>query len=792
MIDPHTLETLEFEKVLDRIAGQCITPYGRSQVAQFFPITDRATIEKRQREIAEMLDIVTVGSAFPLSRMEDVRDLLEKSSIEGIFLDPEEIRYILELLEISQSIYTYDPEGRENFPAITEYINRIRTFPDLRKDINKAIDERGEIKDTASPALKRIRIDMSDSKRKLLARLEGILASQQKHAGWQTDVVTQRNGRYVIPVLSGEYKADSGILHDRSQSGATLYVEPNETVEMNNRLNMLMQEERQEIDRILRALTQQIALSREGLEENIRVIAILDGYHAAARFGRNVGAQKPVIIGEPSFSLIDARHPLLIAQLQDAEKVVPLTLDLGDNRQAVLVTGPNTGGKTIALKTIGLLVLMAQSGLPIPADPKSKVGIFEQVYADIGDEQSIELSLSTFSSHIRNIISAVTSLSESTLVLFDEIGAGTDPKEGAALAESIISYVLEHGARMIVTTHYSQLKTMPLQRPEIENASLEFDRKTLAPTYRLQLGIPGSSYAVEIASRLGMPDSVCEQAATLLGTGERSLAELISSLETELKKVKEDQAELNERLTKARQLEEFYRTQSERLKSDVESEKKKALAEVDRLLERSRKETEQLVADIRKSKASQEAVKKTHRQLKELKEQAKSETQKLAETTRQPVDQTRFSEGDLVRVLTLDQTGEIEQIQGEKARVRIGQFTTTVDLRGLERLAAGKGQTTRARKSASSAGAYQADDAVSPEIHLRGLTVEEATEALDRYLDRARLAGLAQVYVVHGKGSGALRRSLTQFLRQHSDVESLRLGNWNEGGAGVTIVKLKS
>ncbi|MCB2201755.1 endonuclease MutS2 [bacterium] len=788
MIDPHTLETLEFGKVITRIAGQCITPYGSGEVAKFFPIADREAIDLRQREIAEMLDIVTVGAAFPLSRMEDVRETLERTSVEGVFLDPEEIREVLELIEVSAAICDYDREGRDSFPLITEYITRMRAFPELRKDINRTIDERGEIKDSASPQLRRIRIEMTDSKRRLLTRLESILSTQQKQSGWQTDVVTQRNGRYVIPVLAGQYKADSGILHDRSQSGATFYVEPNETVEMNNRLNMLMQEERQEIDRILRALTTEIATHRDALEENIRVIGILDSYHAAARFGRNTGAQKPQIDSKAGFSLVNARHPLLVAQIGDKEKVIPLTLELGENRQAILVTGPNTGGKTIALKTIGLLVLMAQSGLPISADPTSRMGVFEQVYADIGDEQSIELSLSTFSSHIRNIISAVKGLSDRTLVLFDEIGAGTDPKEGAALAESIILHVVEQGAKLIVTTHYSQLKTLPLQHPEIENASLEFDRQTLAPTYRLQLGIPGSSYAVEIASRLGMPEHVCTHASKLIGSGERSLGELISALEAELKRVKEDQLELSERLAKTKELESYYRTQTEKLTRDVEDEKRKALAEVDRLLDQSRKDTEQLVAEIRKSQADKDTVKKTHHRLRELREEADRQSARMHKQKTKPVDATAFAKGDTVRVLSLNQTGEIEDIQGDRARIRLGQFTTTVELRGLERLAA---RGDRATKHAGTATNYNSDDSISPEIHLRGLTVEEATDALDKYLDRARMAGLSQVYVVHGKGSGALRRSLTAFLKGHTDVDSLRLGNWNEGGAGVTIVKLK-
>ena len=721
--------------------------------------------------------------------MEDAREILEKSTVEGIFLDPEEIRVVLELLEVSAAIRSYDEEGRDNVPRLAVYLNAVRAFPDLRKDIIRTIDERGEIKDSASSALKKIRLDMADSKRRLLARLQTILGASQKQAGWQDDVITRRNGRYVIPVAAGQFEASAGIVHDRSQSGATFFIEPKEVVEANNRLNLFQQEERLEIDRILRALTAEIAMREESLMENIRLIGLLDSQHAIARFARDTGACRPVIDSKPSFQLIDARHPLLVHQTKDAKKVVPLDLDIGDNRQAILVTGPNTGGKTIALKTVGLLILMAQSGLPIPASERSRVGLFRQVYADIGDEQSIELSLSTFSSHIRNIIKALSDLSEDTLILFDEIGAGTDPKEGAALAESIILFALEQRAKMIVTTHYSQLKTLPLEHPEIENASLEFNRDTLAPTYRLQLGIPGSSYAVEIASRLGMPGAICTNASSLLGESERSLSNLISSLESELAKVKEDKKSLSDRLAAANELEQLYRAQTERLTEEIEDEKKRALAETDHLLEKTRRETEQLVAEIRKSQAAKGVVKKLHQTLRDRRDDVDRQTEKLAGPPDEPVDPSTFEVGDRVRIISLDQVGDIEELQGDKARIRLGQFTTTVELRNLERLGIQPGSTSGSRRTG--AAARPPDQAFSPEIHLRGMTAEEAKDELDRFLDKAVVTGIKQVYVIHGKGTGKLRRTLTEYLKKHSEVASLRLGNWNEGGAGVTIVKLK-
>ncbi|MBN1211982.1 MAG: endonuclease MutS2 [candidate division Zixibacteria bacterium] len=787
MIDQHTIEKLEFPKIIRLIAGKCITPYGSDEVYQFVPLFDKERIDRRQSEISQMKDIINFGSAFPLSRMEDCRELLVKSLIEGVHLQPESILQILELIEVSIDIHDYNKEQRDNFPAINEYLTKVRAFPELKKEIQRAIDEDGNIRDNASPKLKHIRQDLSSAKSKIISRLQHILSAQPKHSGWQDDIITQRNGRYVIPLLANQYKSEFGILHDRSQSGATVFVEPQETVELNNKLNMLFQEERVEMDRILRALTGEIARRAKALQENTRLIGKLDSFYAAAQFARQIKAERPIIKGQARFDLKKARHPLLIVQFTDINEVIPLNISLGGNsRQAILVTGPNTGGKTIALKTIGLMVLMAQSGLPIPADEKTEIGVFNKIYADIGDEQSIELSLSTFSSHIKNIIRSMKDVSDDTLILFDEIGAGTDPKEGAALAESIILYLLEKKARIIATTHYSQLKTLPLDNPEIENASLEFNRETLTPTFNLQLGIPGSSYAVEIATRLGLPRPIGGHAAELLGKSERSLTELISSLETELAKVREDRTELTERLEKARELETYYRAQTEKLKEELETQKKEALTEIENFVIHTRSETERLVSEIRKTQADKKVTKAFHKNVQDAQHKIGRLRKKL-ESGIKNIDYSRFCKGDRVRIISLNQNGEIDDIiEKNRARVRVNNMTTVVELRNLEKL-----DPTSESTPQKSDGKITAETSMSPEIHLRGMTAEEAMESLEKFLDRAVLANLSQIYVIHGKGTGVLRKSLTEYLKNHPDVESLRLGNWNEGGAGVTVVKLK-
>jgi len=785
MISEHTITTLEFPKIISLIEGKCRTPFGREEIGRIQPLFDRQQIEQSLNEISQMKDIINFGLAFPLYRLEDCRELLEESQVEGIFLEPKEILLILELVEVSIEIHGYDKEGRVKFPTITEYITQVRAFPELQKEIRRIIDEEGEIKDSASSKLKSVRIELAESKRKIIVRLGNILSSHQKQPGWQDDVITMRNGRYVIPIPTSQYRSGSGILHDRSQSGATLYVEPEQTVDLNNRINLLMQEERLELDRILRALTAEIATRSEALLENTQLIGKLDAIYACAKFSNEIKGSQPTIIDEPAFELVKACHPLLIIQYLDAEKVVPTTIGLDSSRQAVLVTGPNTGGKTITLKTVGLSILMAQSGLHISADEKSTVGVFDNLFADIGDEQSIELSLSTFSSHMKNIIYGLAGASDKVLLLFDEIGAGTDPKEGCALAESIILYGVEKGAKLLATTHYSQLKTLATEYPEIENASLEFDRQTLTPTYRLHLGIPGSSYAVEIASRLGLPEEICHEASSLVGSGEKSLDGLIASLEAELARLKQDRTELTERLAKARQLEEHYRTQSDQLNADVREQKKKALAETQEFLEQTRKEIEKLVADIRKSQASKKAVKEFHHNLQRRQDKIKRLQSGLE---RQQPSSSVFHEGDMVEILSLKQQGEIEQLLGnDRAKIKVGTVLTTVALRNLRKIT----PPTKGKPARSAVSSYSVNEAERPEIHLRGMTVEEALESLERFLDRAVVSGFSQVYIIHGKGTGALRRSLTHYLKNHPEVISVRLGDWNEGGAGVTIAKLK-
>jgi DNA mismatch repair protein MutS2 len=783
--DLHTLEVLEFPKILSILKGLCLTRYGVAAAEYISPSTDLDAIQTRLEEVSQMKDIIRFAENFPLYRLEDISELIRKSKTRGHHLDPKELLEIRALLKVCAGLHSYSRSERDNFPLIAYYLEELYPLPHIEKEIDRSIDPDGEILDSASPELGRIRSEIGRSRQNIIGRLTRILTSRTKAPGWQDDTIMQRDGRYVIPVVAGQFRSNSGIIHDRSHSGATLFVEPNEIIESNNKLALLLKEEQNEVNRILRHITAMVGEHAESILSNSQIIGILDIIHAAANLSIKIDGDKPVVIREPRFNLKKASHPLLLYYKKDKDSIIPNDFSLDGTRLILIITGPNTGGKTVALKTVGLSILMAQAGLHIAAASDSETGMFRSVFADIGDEQSIELSLSTFSSRLRHVIYAVRNAGPASLVLLDEIGAGTDPKEGSALAESIILKMIELKARTLVTTHYSQLKTLPMLHPEIENASFEFDRGSLKPTFRLLVGIPGASYAVEIARRLGLAEDVVALATALLGKGERSLTDLINSLEKELSHLRNDKAALEEKLKKASDLEKYYSSRIETIETEIESTKRMHLDELEKVLNESRAEIERLVKNIRESKAAETAVKQAHGFLKKSREDLKGLKTKH---TPGAVPEGELLLGDRVWIEPLKSEGELVGWAGDnKVKVRVGNILSMVEKSQLKKIK--PAQDSEYRKKAGVK--IQELSVPGPEIDLRGMIVEEAREALDKFLDSAVLSGMHQVYVIHGKGTGALRKSLTEFLKSHAAIESIRLGDWNEGGAGVTVVKLK-
>ncbi|HSG99973.1 MAG TPA: endonuclease MutS2 [candidate division Zixibacteria bacterium] len=787
--DSKTLHALELPAILARLKGSCLTPYGAVVIDSLAPLPDVTAVRRRLAEHRQMKDILQFGDPFPLSRTADILAALEKAHIPGARLEPEDFLGVRDVIGLAARLKAYRKDERDSFPEVAAYLQRFNQFAELSDAIARTITPDGEIKDSASPELRRLRSLIGDTRRRVISKLEDLLRRRKKTEGWQDDVVTQRSERYVIPAPANLYRSADGIVLDRSQSGATLFVEPQFAVELNNKLTLALQDERREIDRILTALTAEVGAQAHELRATTELIGAIDALHATALFAIRINAVSPQISDEPVIQLREARHPLLLYYAEDQSAVVPLDVELGAERQGLLITGPNTGGKTVALKTIGLAALLVRYGLPIAADERSVVGIFDQVFADIGDEQSIELSLSTFSSHITKVIRAVKQADQRALLLFDEIGAGTDPAEGAALAEAIILDVIQRGAKLIVTTHYSHLKTLPLTYPELDNASLEFDRESLRPTFRLQVGVPGSSYAIEIADRLGMPAEIVRAAAAKLGTQERSLSDLISSMEEELRRVRADSAELAERLRSATELETEYKSRAANLESELTERRKEALAEAEQLVKDTRAEMERVVKEIRERQAAQETVKDAHRTLRERGARL-SQTKRAGQPRRRPggAEPDELAPGDPVWINSLRVDGEVAELVGDdRVRVRVGNILNLVPRSDITKAHLPEGRTRPSRRPAE----MREETAPGREIHLRGLTVEEATEKLDKFLDSAVLSDLNQVYVVHGKGAGILRKALTDFLKNHPAVKSVRLGDCNQGGAGVTVVQLK-
>lgn len=792
----HTLSVLEFDKIVEATAGFCLTPMGGERLRLRLPSSDSEWLDQRFEELREMMRLVALAS-FPMQRVPDIRPHIEKSALEGAFLDPAELLQVGEFLSGVDALLNFTKSSRESAPRLEEYLESLSGVYPLRQAISRSITPEGEVSDSASPALSKIRREKRGARDAVVARLERILAQRKTDPSRMDDLITLRNDRFVIPVREGDPSASEVIIQDRSSSGATLYVEPMGVVEFNNRLQRLGLEEAREVRRILLELTGLLRDHRDALADDVDSVGALDAIHALARFGFHVDGITPAREGEAAITLRDGRHPLLVlksARLPKDQRTptVPMSISIGQGHTAIIVTGPNTGGKTVSLKTIGLLALMAQAGWPVPAKDGTSIGIFDHIIADIGDEQSIESSLSTFSSHLMRINDALARANDRTLVLLDELGAGTDPKEGAALGEAIISELTDRGTRIVVTTHHSALKTLSQHDPRIENASLVFDVKTLSPTYQLRVGLPGASYAIDIAKRLGVSQQVIDRALTLVDGQERDLTLLLNELDERLETMRVQQSELEQKRKAVESLEALLRSRTETFEKSASERKSEALAEAERIVESTRREMEKLVREIRESQAEKERVKSTHHAIAERLEVIREQKRELAPAAQSPVPESGpISTGDKVWVDAFRKEGEVVDVDGarNKLKIRIGDFLYTLDRSAVTKVKAG----TKEEKKAFIPGVrIQSSSDVGPELSLRGESAEDALIILDRYLDDARLAGWEEVRIVHGKGEGILRRAVTDYLSRDKRVTSKRLGEWNEGAEGVTIAKLRT
>lgn len=784
-MEEKILRKLEYYKIIERLSSQCASQLGKEIVGSLLPSTNLAEVLVRQAETTEAKEILRLFPSFSLGGIRDIRGGIKKAIIGGI-MEPQEFLYLSDTLYAAQRVKGFFQVEGTKYVRLYSYSERLHVLKNLEQRIRKTITIDGEVSDKASEELARIRRQLRGLQGKVKEKLESLVRSTEMQKYLQDPIITIRNDRYVIPVKQEARQFVPGLVHDQSGSGATLFIEPMAVVELNNETQRLEAMERTEVVRILRHLTGQVAENREELEETVGALALLDYSFAKGKLSADMDGGPPVINDKGRINIIQGRHPLIQGS------VVPISISLGQDFNTLVITGPNTGGKTVTLKTVGLFTIMAQAGLHVPAQGETELAIFQKVFVDIGDEQSIEQSLSTFSSHMTNIIDLLDKVDGNTLVLMDELGAGTDPTEGAALAMAILEFLIQRRAKTIATTHYSELKSFAYNNEEVENASVEFDVETLRPTYRLLIGVPGKSNAFEISRRLGLSESLVERARSYLSQEEARVADLIENLETNQMLSERDRREAEKLKESAHSKLIQLEKREVELKGRFDELIRKAHSEALEIVTRARRDSEAILKEVK------EVQKKTNNQNLELQglrdqlreKEAVLQNEVYKEEAGKGVSSEELEPGDNVLIKRLNQKAQVlEKPQGDEVLVQAGIMKITVRLKDITKVEEGL-KEKKERQGIGDIVSHKARD-IRTELDLRGLTVDEAVLEVEKYVDDAYLAGLSQAYIIHGKGTGALRGAITDLVKKHPHVKTHRIGGYNEGGHGVTVVEFK-
>lgn len=775
-MNEKTFKTLEFDKILETLKTFAISK--KTSEALDFSIVERDR-DLIERNILEVDDASTMirHRHVELGGISDIKPYIKRAEIGSILGVSEfnSIRSILNRKKMLENLIRSFEEDEIFLEYIKGYIENLEDIHVLYKRITETVDEVAVL-DHASSELLRIRRKIGSEEQKVKDRLNDIVRKNQRKLS--DSIITTRNGRYVIPV-NVDYRSEfKGIVHDSSQSGQTIYVEPTAIVELTNNISQLKEKEQVEVTRILSDLTNETAGYADALYQHDENLHHIDMVFTKAKYGASIKGTKPTIIDDQSIRLISAYHPLL-----DAETAVKNDIVIDQKTQAVIITGPNTGGKTVTIKTAGLSILMAQAGIPIPARDGSEISIFKEVYADIGDEQSIEQSLSTFSSHMVNISDILRRVNSDSLVILDELGAGTDPEEGAALAISIIEYLLANQAKVIATTHYPQLKSFSYTREDVLNASMEFDVESLSPTYRLLMGIPGKSNAFEISSKLGLEESVIERARTLTGRDNMEVNEMISALERHTSKARDSEIETTELLKDSERLYQDLRNQYEQYNQMKEKMIAKAQEEANRIVKQRELEAEEIIKELEMMKELGVDSIQEHELIDKKKALSDAYYQKDIKKDIRNEKVETLEVGDEVDVLTYGQKGEIIDVSDDEVTVQMGIIKMKLDKSEVKK--------RKAKKVEKPVTIRQNKTQVNRTLDLRGERYEDALIKLEQYLDQVLLSNYAEVEIIHGKGTGALQKGVQQYLRRHPKVASFRGGMPSEGGFGVTIVEMK-
>ena len=792
IMNQKTLNKLEFPKIIDLLAEHASSPGGVTACKNLKPMTDLGQIIAAQKETAAAFTRIVKKGHLSFSGCYPVSDSIMRLEIGGTLTAPELLK-IGKLLRTTARVKAFGRHDTvdEKEDCLDPYFEELSPLTVVSTEIERCILGEDEISDDASGKLKQIRRGINGMNDKIHNTLNGLLNGPMR-SYLQDAIITMRGDRYCLPVKA-EYRSQfNGMIHDQSSTGSTLFIEPMSIVKLNNDLKELYIQEQEEIQVILARLSADVAEYTQELRINYKMLCALDMIFAKGALALDMNASKPIFNEEGRINIREGRHPLL-----NKKKVVPVSIRLGDDFDLLIVTGPNTGGKTVSLKTVGLFTLMGQAGLHIPALDRSELAVFNQVFADIGDEQSIEQSLSTFSSHMTNIVSFLKDIDENSLVLFDELGAGTDPTEGAALAIAILSHLHERGIRTMATTHYSELKVFALSTPGVENACCEFSLETLSPTYHLLIGVPGKSNAFAISEKLGLPDYIIKEARTHLSEQDESFEDLLTDLEESRRTIEKERQEI-----------ESYRREMQRLKTDMKNRQEKLDAQRDKILNDAKEKANSILREAKdfaddtmknfrkfgkQNISAAEMEKERERIRKQLaKNQPSSRLEsKKPSKVHKPSD---FHLGDSVKVLSMNLTGTVSTLPDAKGNlfVQMGILRSQVNMSDLEIIEEPMSITAKQMRRTSSGKMKMSKSMhINAEINLLGKTVDEAVAELDKYLDDAYLAHLSPVRIVHGKGTGALRSGIHQYLRRQKNIKSFRLGAFGEGDAGVTIVEFK-
>jgi DNA mismatch repair protein MutS2 len=782
LMDAHALAVLEFAKVRDLLAQDAASALGLEAAAALAPLGDAAAMRAWLRRTTEARRLLDAGEDIPLGGLHDVRAALKRACIGGV-LDPLDLRAIADTLRCAANVRRV-LHLHEDLPLLRALAAQLVELPHLADEVARCIGEDGEVLDAASSELRRLRLLARALAARVQTSLKRILADLQRDMALRDAVVTVRGGRWCIPVKASHQSRVPGLVHDHSGSGQTVFVEPAEVVKLNNELRDAELAERDEIQRILAGLTALIAADGDLLTSNLNLLATFDDIRMRAHFSRRLAAVAPELVESGGFDLRDARHPLLAGRATRERPVVGNDLRLGDDFRTLLVTGPNTGGKTVALKTLGLLALMAYSGLHVPAEEGSRVALCPDVFADIGDEQSLEQSLSTFGSHLTQIVHVLEAAPRGSLVLLDEIGAGTDPTEGAALAQAILAALHERGCLVMATTHHGSLKAFAYDTPEVENASVEFDARTLSPTYRLLIGIPGASHAFEIAAGLGLSGDVLDVARELLPAAHVDESDIITEmqstrrrLDSELRAREHEAASASHERRELQAERRRLRELEVQIRADAEREAQAKLAAVQR-------EADGILAELRRSEREGARTEAARQRLKRLRETVTAPPALSPAVPHEPgID---LEPGDRVSLARLGRQGIVLAVESGRVQLQVGPMRLSAEPGEVELVERAAGLPEVGGVKPFTAAAWHVD----MEVHLRGMTVDEAMVKLERYLDQALLAGLPEVRIVHGKGTGTLKRVVHEYLRGHPRVSGFSHPPENQGGGGVTVAKL--